>query len=64
AMVWLKAHVEPRGLLDMARTGPVDAVTRQHFAPHLERMGLDAPDGVKDRLFQQLLLKALEATAE
>ncbi len=64
AMVWLKAHVKPRGLLAMARTGPADAETHKHFAAHLERMGLDAPEGVREKLFQQLLLKALEATSQ
>ncbi len=64
AMVWLKAHVKPRGLLDMARTGPVDAETERHFSAHLERLGLAEPEGVKEKLMQQLVLKALEATSQ
>ncbi len=64
AMVWLKAHVKPRGLLDMARTGPVDAETERHFSAHLERLDLAEPDGVKEKLMQQLVLKALEATSQ
>ena len=62
AMVWLKAHIKPSGLLELAKTGPVDDETRRHFQPHLERMGLDDPGTLKEKLFQQLLLKALEAT--
>ena len=64
AMVWLRAHIKPRAMLDMARTGPVDSETREHFKPHLERMGLWEPDSLKDRLYQQLLLKALQATSD
>jgi acyl-CoA hydrolase len=64
AMVWLKAHIKPRSMLDMARSGPVDEATEQHFHAHLERMGLDRAAGVKEKLYRQLLLKALQATAE
>ena len=64
AMVWLRAHIRPRAMLDMARTGPVEDSTREHFRAHLERMGLWETDGLKEKLYQQLLLKALEATAE
>jgi acyl-CoA hydrolase len=64
AMVWLRAHIRPRSMLDMARTGPVDDATRDHFRAHLERMGLWETEGLKEKLYQQLLLKALEATAE
>ncbi len=64
AMVWLKAHIKPAALLDMAKTGPVNEKTHEHFAPHLERMGLQDPSTLKEILFQQLLLKALEATSE
>jgi acyl-CoA hydrolase len=63
AMVWLRAHIKPRAMLDMARSGPVDQATRDHFRPHLERMGLSEPSTLKERLYQQLLLKALQATA-
>lgn len=62
AMVWLKAHIKPRSMLDMARSGPVDEATEKHFQIHLERMGLDKADSVKDKLYRQLLLKALQAT--
>lgn len=64
ALTWLRAHIKPRGLLDMARSGPVDDHVRQHFQPELERMGLAEASGVKERLLQQLLLKALEATSK
>ena len=63
AMVWLRANVRPRAMLRMARTGPVDSATRDHFRPHLERMGLWEARSLKERLYQQLLLKALQATA-
>ncbi len=62
ALVWLKANVKPKSLMEMARTGPADEATRAHYHAHLERMGLGAPESIKDRLYQQLLLKALQAT--
>jgi hypothetical protein len=62
ALTWLKAHIKPGALLEMGRTGPVSAETREHFRAHLERMGLDEAHSIKEKLFQQLLLKALEAT--
>ena len=64
ALTWLRAHVRPVALLEMARTGPVDADTRAKFAPELERMGLDSPDSLRQKLYQQLLLKALEANSD
>jgi acyl-CoA hydrolase len=64
AMTWLRAHIRPRGMLDMARTGPVDGATREHFRPHLERMGLWEVHSLKEKLYQQLLLKALEKTSD
>ena len=63
ALAWLQRQVRPRGLAEMARSGPVSDETRRHFQPHLERMGLEEPQGLKERLYQQLLLKALEATS-
>ncbi|MEM0953031.1 MAG: acetyl-CoA hydrolase/transferase C-terminal domain-containing protein [Pseudomonadota bacterium] len=64
ALVWLKANVKPSGLLEMARSGPADEQTRQHFHPHLQRMGLEEPQSLKEKLYQQLLLKALQATEQ
>jgi acyl-CoA hydrolase len=64
ALGWLKAHIDPRGMLDMAKTGLVDEVTEHHFHPHLERMGYAKASSVKEKLSRQLLLKALQATAD
>ena len=33
------------------------------FAPHLERLGLDQPQSLKDRLMRKLVLKALGDTS-
>ena len=63
AMVWLRSHIKPRAMLEMARSGPVADETRDHFRPHLERMGLWEAHSLKQKLYQQLVLKALEATA-
>ena len=64
AMGWLRTRIRPRSMLEMARGGPVDSDTREHFRPHLERMGLWETGSLKEKLYQQLLLKALQATAE
>ena len=64
AMVWMKSHIRPRTLLTLAREGPVDETTEQHFLPHLERMGLAKASTLKERLYRQLLLKALQATSD
>ena len=64
ALAWLKAHIDPRSMLEMAADGLVDEETEKHFAPHLERMGMAAPEHLKERLYRQLVLKALQATSE
>ena len=50
-------------MLDMARSGRADGATREHFRPHLERMGLWETRSLKEKLYQELLLKALAATS-
>ncbi|MEP5763846.1 MAG: acetyl-CoA hydrolase/transferase C-terminal domain-containing protein [Halieaceae bacterium] len=64
ALGWLKSHIKPRALMELARSGPVAAATEQHFMPHLERMGYAKASTLKDKLYRQLLLKALEATGD
>ncbi len=64
ALAWLKAHVNPASMLEMASDGLVDHETEQHFEAHLQRMGYAEAHGIKEMITRQLILKALKATAE
>jgi acyl-CoA hydrolase len=63
ALTWLQAHIKPSGMVELAAASFIDDETEQHFAPHLERMGYDQTDSVKDKIYRQLLLIALSKTA-
>ncbi|MFK8049581.1 MAG: acetyl-CoA hydrolase/transferase C-terminal domain-containing protein [Halioglobus sp.] len=63
ALGWLKEHIKPSGMVELAAASFIDDETERHFAPHLERMGYDQADSVKDKLYRQLLLIALSKTA-
>jgi len=64
ALAWLKTHVQPRYLAELARSGAADEATARRFSAHLERMGFGDDGSLKDRLYRQLLLKALQAVSE
>jgi acyl-CoA hydrolase len=64
ALGWLKTHIKPAAMLEMAGEGLVDQAHEQHYQAHLERMGYTDATTLKDKLYRQLLLKALIATAE
>ena len=63
ALTWLQAHIKPSGMVELVAASFIDDETERHFAPHLERMGYDEADSVKDKLYRQLLLIALSKTA-
>jgi acyl-CoA hydrolase len=62
ALGWLKSHVKPAAMAELARAAHITADTERHFQPHLERMGYGSPDTMKERLQRRLLLVALSAT--
>ena len=64
ALGWLKAHIKPAAMLEMAGEGLVDEAHQKHYQAHLERMGYAEATTLKDKLYRQLLLKALIATAD
>jgi acyl-CoA hydrolase len=64
ALGWLKAHIKPAAMLEMAGEGLVDEAHQQHYQAHIERMGYAEATTLKDKLYRQLLLKALIATAD
>jgi acyl-CoA hydrolase len=59
ALGWIKMHIKPSAMAELARASIIDDATVRHYQPHLERMGYDNVDSVKDRLYRQLLLIAL-----
>ena len=42
----------------------LDAPSAQAFPEHLARMGLEKPEGLREELYQRLLLAGLQATAK
>jgi acyl-CoA hydrolase len=59
ALGWLKTHIKPSAMAELARASMIDEQTVRHFQPHLERMGYDQAHSIKDKLYRQLLLIAL-----
>jgi acyl-CoA hydrolase len=59
ALSWLKSHVKPSAMAELAKASIIDEQTVLHYTPHLERMGLDTASSIKEKLYRQLLLIAL-----
>lgn len=64
ALRWLKENVKASSMLSLAKASRIDEATERHFSAHLERMGYDKPQGIKESLYRQLLLMALVATSK
>ncbi len=62
ALNWLKSKFKLSEVLELGKAA-LDAPGPEGYPGHLERMGLDAPQGLKEELYQRLLLAALQATA-
>ncbi len=60
ALGWLKTHIKPSAMAELARASVIDEQTVRHFQPHLERMGYGQAHSMKDKLYRQLLLIALK----
>jgi hypothetical protein len=64
ALAWLKKKVSQKEYLQLGRgVLSEDRDQLRRFASHLERMGLSAPQSIKERLYRRLLLAALQQTA-
>jgi len=61
ALDWLKRKFRLSEMLDLGKAA-LDAPAPEAFPAHLERMGLEQPQGFKDELYQRLLLAGLQAT--
>jgi acyl-CoA hydrolase len=64
ALGWLKSHVKASAMLELAKASHIDEAKEKHFKPHLQRMGLDEVQGIKETLYRKLLLIALIATGD
>ena len=62
ALNWLKSKFKLTEILELGKAA-LDAPPASEFPAHLERMQLTSPEGLKEDLFQRLLLTGLKATA-
>ena len=62
ALNWLKSKFKLTEILELGKAA-LDAPEPEAFPEHLVRMGLDKPEGLKEDLYQRLLLAGLQATA-
>lgn len=63
ALNWLKSKFKLTEILELGKAA-LDAPEASAFPEHLERMQLTNPEGLKDELYQRLLLTGLKATAQ
>lgn len=63
ALNWLKSKFKLTEILELGKAA-LDAPEASAFPEHLERMQLTDPEGLKEDLFQRLLLTGLKATAQ
>ncbi|MGP0171431.1 acetyl-CoA hydrolase/transferase C-terminal domain-containing protein [Pseudomonas sp. NCHU5208] len=62
ALNWLKSKLRLSEVLELGKA-TLDAPEPAAFAEHLRRMSLEAPEGVREALYQRLLLAGLQATS-
>lgn len=62
ALNWLKSKFKLTEILELGKAA-LDAPEPEAFPEHLVRMRLDKPEGLKEDLYQRLLLAGLQATA-
>lgn len=63
ALNWLKSKFKLTEILELGKAA-LDAPEPSQYLAHLERMQLTKPDGLKEDLYQRLLLAGLKATAQ
>ena len=62
ALNWLKSKFKLSEVLELGKAA-LDAPAPEAYQAQLARMGLERPDGLKEELYQRLLLAGLQATA-
>ena len=63
ALNWLKSKFKLTQIYELGKA-TLDAPAAQAFPEHLSRMGLEKPEGLREELYQRLLLAGLQATAK
>ncbi|MOA24744.1 hypothetical protein D3C78_1454360 [compost metagenome] len=63
ALNWLKSKFKLSEVLELGKAA-LDAPEAAAFPEHLERMQLANPEGLKEELYQRLLLTGLKATTQ
>lgn len=63
ALNWLKSKFKLSEILELGKAA-FDAPEAGAFPEHLERMGLEQPEGLREDLYQRLLLAGLQATRQ
>ncbi|MCU7648089.1 acetyl-CoA hydrolase/transferase C-terminal domain-containing protein [Pseudomonas piscis] len=63
ALNWLKSKFKLSEILELGKAA-FDAPEPEAFPEHLERMRLDQPEGLREDLYQRLLLAGLQATRQ
>ncbi|MNC64500.1 hypothetical protein D3C75_1147120 [compost metagenome] len=61
ALNWLKSKFKLSEVLELGKAA-LDAPGPEGYTRHLARMQLDQPQGLKEELYQRLLLAGLAAT--
>lgn len=61
ALNWLKSKFKLSEVLELGKAA-LDAPGPEGYERHLARMGLEVPQGLKEELYQRLLLAGLQAT--
>ena len=62
ALRWLKSKLKLSEILDLGKAALFDQPEPGRFDAHLQRMQLAQPDGLKEQLYQKLVLAGLQAT--
>ncbi|TGC29979.1 acetyl-CoA hydrolase [Pseudomonas citronellolis] len=63
ALTWLKSKLRLSEILELGKA-TLDAPEPAAFPAHLARMGLEQPDGLREELYQRLILAGLHATRD
>lgn len=63
ALSWLKSKLKLSEILELGAAALFDQPDPLRYAGHLQRMGLEQPDGLREQLYRKLLLAGLGATA-
>lgn len=63
ALQWLKSKLRLSEIFELGVAALFDLPDAADYAAHLQRMGLERPEGLREQLYQKLLLAGLKATA-